>query len=105
MHRIQSEMAGLIQKSVETPQKHCLLVQLFFVQLSFVQRSFIARPHQLHWGDWEMGTAISCMEYSQMAISCIECSQMAGLMLKANQRTKTGEAWERGYQNNMPMAG
>ena len=30
------------------------------------------RPHQLHGGDWEMGTAISC----------IECSHMAGLILK-----------------------
>ena len=27
------------------------------------------RPHQLHWGDREMGTAI---------ISCVECSQVAG---------------------------
>ena len=25
------------------------------------------RPHQLCWGDWEMGTAISCIEYSQVA--------------------------------------
>ena len=30
------------------------------------------RPHQLHWGDREMGTAISCTE----------CSQMAGLTRK-----------------------
>ena len=30
------------------------------------------RPHQLHWGDWEMGTAISCTE----------CSQVAGLIQK-----------------------
>ena len=30
------------------------------------------RPHQLHWGDQEMGTAISC----------IECSQIAGLIQK-----------------------
>ena len=30
------------------------------------------RPHQLRWGDSEMGTAISC----------IECSHMAGLILK-----------------------
>ena len=29
-----------------------------------------ARPHQLCWGDWEMGTAISCTE----------CSQVAGLI-------------------------
>ena len=25
------------------------------------------RPHQLCWGDWEMGAAISCTECSQMA--------------------------------------
>ena len=25
------------------------------------------RPHQLRWGDWEMGTAISCIECNQMA--------------------------------------
>ena len=25
------------------------------------------RPHQLRWSDWEMGTAISCTEFSQMA--------------------------------------
>ena len=25
------------------------------------------RPHQLRWGDWEMGTAISCTKYSQVA--------------------------------------
>ena len=25
------------------------------------------RPHQLHWGDREMGTAISCTECSQVA--------------------------------------
>ena len=30
------------------------------------------RPHQLHWGDREMGTAISCTE----------CSQVAGLIQK-----------------------
>ena len=24
-------------------------------------------PHQLHWGDWEMGTAISCAKCSQVA--------------------------------------
>ena len=24
------------------------------------------RPHQLHWGDWEMGTVISCIECSQV---------------------------------------
>ena len=24
-----------------------------------------SRPHQLRWGDWEMGTAISCTECSQ----------------------------------------
>ena len=31
------------------------------------------RPHQLHWGNQEMGTAISC----------IECSQMAGIVQKS----------------------
>ena len=31
------------------------------------------KPHQLRWGDWEMGTAISC----------IECSQVAGLIQKS----------------------
>ena len=31
-----------------------------------------ARPHQLRWGDREMGTAISCTE----------CSQVAGLIQK-----------------------
>ena len=25
------------------------------------------RPHQLCWGDWEMGTSVSCTEWSQMA--------------------------------------
>ena len=25
------------------------------------------RPHQLRWGDWEMGTAISCTKWSQVA--------------------------------------
>ena len=34
-------MAGLIQKSVDTPQKHNLFVQLFFMQLSFIQRSYV----------------------------------------------------------------
>ena len=37
-----SQVAGLIQKLVETPQKHRLFVQLFFVQLSFIQRSCVA---------------------------------------------------------------
>ena len=32
-------------------------------------------PHQLHWGDWEMGTAISCTE----------CSQVAGLIRKVGR--------------------
>ena len=36
-----SQVAGLIQKLVETPRKHRLFVQLFFVQLSFVQRSCV----------------------------------------------------------------
>ena len=33
------------------------------------QDGFLAntRPHQLHWGDWEMGTTISCTESSQVA--------------------------------------
>ena len=37
-----SQVAGLIQKSVETPRKHRLFVQLFFVQLCFVRRSYVA---------------------------------------------------------------
>ena len=37
-----SQVAGLIQKSAETPRKHRLFVQLFFVQLSFVRRSCMA---------------------------------------------------------------
>ena len=37
-----SQVAGLIQKSVETLRKHRLFVQLFFVQLSFVRRSYVA---------------------------------------------------------------
>ena len=37
-----SQVAGLIQKSVEALRKHCLFVQLFFVQLPFVQRSCVA---------------------------------------------------------------
>ena len=59
------------------------------------------RPHQLRWGDREMGTAISC----------IECSQVAGLIQKSNTnrwkttsvyyyeskwKVKMGETWERG---------
>ena len=35
-----------------------------------------ARPHQLRWGDREMGTAI---------ISCVECSQVAGLIQKVGR--------------------
>ena len=36
------------------------------------------RPHQLHWGDWEVGWG----DYWEMgtSISCIECSHVAGLM-------------------------
>ena len=34
------------------------------------------RPHQLHWGDWEMGTVISCTE----------CSQVAGLIHTAGHK-------------------
>ena len=34
--------------------------------------------HPLHWGDWEMGTAISCTE----------CSHMAGLIQKARDSSK-----------------
>ena len=37
-----SQVAGLIQKLVETPRKHRLFMQLFFVQLSFVRRSYVA---------------------------------------------------------------
>ena len=37
-----TQMAGPIPKSVETPWKHCLFVQLFLVQLSFVWRSYVA---------------------------------------------------------------
>ena len=33
-------------------------------------------PHQLRWGDREMGTAI---------ISCVECSQVAGLIQKVGR--------------------
>ena len=32
----------------------------------------ISRPHQLHWCDWEMGTAISCMNCMYVAIKCTE---------------------------------
>ena len=27
-------------------------------------------PHQLHWGDWEMGTGISCSKGSQVDDPC-----------------------------------
>ena len=37
-----SQVAGLIQKLVETPRKHRLFVQVFFMQLSFVRRSCVA---------------------------------------------------------------
>ena len=37
-----------------------------------VRVSATTRPHQLCWGDQEMGTAISCTE----------CSQVAGLIQK-----------------------
>ena len=40
-----SKVAGLIEKSVETPRKHRLFVQLFFVQLFFVQLSFVRRSY------------------------------------------------------------
>ena len=33
------------------------------------------RPHQLHWGDQEMGTAVLCMK----------CSQVAGLIQKVSR--------------------
>ena len=36
-----SQVAGLIQKSVETSRKHRLFLQLFFMQLSFVRRSYV----------------------------------------------------------------
>ena len=43
------------------------------------------RPHQLHWGDWEMGWGdweMGWGDYWEMgtSISCLECSQVAGLM-------------------------
>ena len=41
MHTECSQMVGLIQKSVQTPRKHRLFVQLFFVWLSFVRRSSV----------------------------------------------------------------
>ena len=51
------------------------------------------RPHQLRWGDREMGTAISCTE----------CSQVAGLIQKSVETPrkhraceKDGEEGERG---------
>jgi len=34
------------------------------------------RPHQLRWGDWEIGTAI---------ISCVECSQVADRIQKVGR--------------------
>ena len=37
-----------------------------------VQDTFQPIPHQLRWSDWEMGTAVSCTE----------CSQVAGLIQK-----------------------
>ena len=42
------------------------------------------RPHQ-HWGDWEMGTAISCTK----------CSQVAGLIQKVGRSSL--EAYENGF--------
>ena len=38
------------------------------------------RPHQLQWGDWEMGTAILCTE----------CSWVAGLIPKGRQKLLEG---------------
>ena len=40
-----SQVAGLIQKSVETPRNHGLFVQLYSVQLFFVQLSFVRRSY------------------------------------------------------------
>ena len=37
-----SQVAGLIQKLVETPRKYRVFVQLLFVQLSFVRRTCVA---------------------------------------------------------------
>ena len=37
----------------------------YYVKSLTVQDTF--RPHQLCWGDREMGTAISCIKYSQVA--------------------------------------
>ena len=40
------------------------------------------RPHQLRWGGWEMGTAISCTK----------CSQVAGLIQKLVETPRTSKA-------------
>ena len=38
------------------------------------------RPHQLHWDDQWMGTAISCTKYSQMAgLTCIQMASRSAL--------------------------
>ena len=55
-----SQVAGLIQKWVETPQKHHLFMQLFFVQLFFTQLFFAQlchhQPHIIwlttHWSEY-----------------------------------------------------
>ena len=41
----------------------------FYTKSAGMQNVFLANtsPHQLCWGDWEMGTAISCTKSSQVA--------------------------------------
>ena len=48
------------------------------------------RPHQLHWGDWEVGGTAT--------ISCIECSQVAGLIQKSVETPQKASSLRTAYQ-------
>ena len=37
------------------------------------------RPHQLRWGDWETGTAISCTKCSQVVLTYFLMMSLASL--------------------------
>ena len=51
----------------EQSMNHISLKKKMLYKVTHCACSANTRPHQLHWGDREMGTAISCTKYSQLA--------------------------------------
>ena len=89
-----SQVAGLIQRSVEAPRKHHLFVQLPFVQLPFVQLSFVqgSLPSALargsEWGIYSRDVRMYIRTYVLVTLRYVNWQYRLGMSIWAHTRAQ-----------------